>query len=94
MATRLPAEVADDLTRLVRRWHQLPLDQALSVSAPVRALIERYADLVHPGIPVPDLGPAALPDQLTVLAYDALAAARITAAEVVGDLGELRRALP
>ncbi|MGB2935251.1 MAG: hypothetical protein WBB91_08240 [Nostocoides sp.] len=89
----LAVVVADELTRLVRRWQQLPLDQALAFSAPVRALSQRYAALVHPGLPLPDLGPAALPDQLTVVVYDALAAAACSPARVAADLRALLRDL-
>ena len=94
MARHLPDAVADELTRLVRRWQQLPLDQALAFSAPVRAVLRRYAALTHPGIPVPDIGPAALMDQLTVLVYDAITAAACSPAEAAADVSALRRALP
>ncbi|CCH73508.1 hypothetical protein [Nostocoides australiense] len=93
MPAPLPEAVADELTRLVRRWQALPLDQALSFSAPVRALAQQYAAARHPGIPLPDLGPAVLPDQLTVVLYDALAAGDVTPAAAHADLVGLRRTL-
>ena len=71
--TVVPREVATELERLVRRWHQLPLDQALVHAPHVRQLLTRYAAFTHPGTPVPDLGPAVLMDQLTVVIFDAYA---------------------
>lgn len=71
--TVVPREVATELERLVRRWHQLPLDRALVHAPHVRQLLTRYAAFTHPGTPVPDLGPAVLMDQLTVVIFDAYA---------------------
>ena len=51
---------------MVLRWHQLPLDRAASSLPRVHALLDEIADA-----PVPDLGPGAAMDQLTVLVYDA-----------------------
>jgi hypothetical protein len=51
---------------VVQRWQQLPLGHALSCVPGVRLLLEDLA-----GGAVPDLGPAVLMDQLTVLVYDA-----------------------
>ena len=69
------AEVGTELRRVVRRWQQLPLDHALSVSPRVREVVQRLADDVArqvgmPITPVPDLGPAVLMDQLQVMVYD------------------------
>ncbi|MBK6888053.1 MAG: hypothetical protein IPH03_17425 [Tetrasphaera sp.] len=89
----LPDAVSTELTRLVRRWQQLPLDQAGALWVPVRAVIEGYAALLHPAIPVPDLGPAVLLDQLTVVVYDALLAAKVDPAAAAADLARLRRSL-
>ena len=69
--TVVPREVATELERLVRRWQQLALDQALVHAPHVRRLLTRYAAFTHPGTPVPDLGPAVLMDQLTVVIFDA-----------------------
>ncbi len=67
--------VETELERVVERWRQLPLDRALSHSGRVRALVQSLADRAAQcsGIPlvvVPDLGPATLMDQLTVMVYD------------------------
>ena len=51
---------------MVQRWQQLPLDHALSCVPQARRLLEDLG-----GSAVPDLGPAVLMDQLTVLVYDA-----------------------
>lgn len=56
---------------MVQRWRQLPLDHALSCVPTVRRVLAGLA-----GADVPDLGPAVAMDQLTVLVYDACAAAR------------------
>ena len=65
-----------ELQRLVERWQQLPLDQALSRMPVVRPVIQELADAVadvegRPHVDVPDLGPGVVMDQLTVTAYDA-----------------------
>ncbi len=61
---------------MVGRWRQLPLDRALSRMPSVRVVVQQLADLgVRGGIPtpVPQLGPEAVMDQLTVMVYDAFA---------------------
>ena len=91
---------------MVQRWRQLPLDHALSYAGRVRALVQSVADRVAEasGIPaapvpaVPDLGPATLMDQLTVLVYDASATASSTGtptltSSLAQDLAALRREL-
>ena len=70
-----PHEVSDELRRVVERWHQLPLDRALSCMPSVRALVQALADrgAGAQGVdaqPVPDLGPAVVMDQLTVMVFD------------------------
>ncbi len=82
----VPQGVSDELRRVVRRWQQLPLDHALSCMPAVRGLL---ADLTDDA--VPDLGPAVVMDQLTVLLYDACQAGRSDCLET--RLAELRRAL-
>ena len=65
-----------ELQRLVERWQQLPLDHALSRMPVVRPVIQELADAVadlegRGRVDVPELGPRAVMDQLTVTAYDA-----------------------
>ncbi len=65
-----------ELRRLVERWQQLPLDQALSRMPLIRPVVQRLADAVadaegRPHTEVPDLGPGTVMDQLTVMVYDA-----------------------
>jgi hypothetical protein len=89
-------EAGAELQRVAERWSQLPLDQALSQAGHVRALVQSLADRVAEakGIAsfvVPDLGPAILMDQLTVMVYDA-SAATLTST-LVADLASLRREL-
>jgi hypothetical protein len=88
--------VSDELRRVVERWHQLPLDHALSRMPAVRLVVQRRADRVarDRGVApseVPDLGPAVVMDQLAVMVWDACAVG------VGGDLAErlaaLRRSL-
>ena len=94
----MPQEVSAELQRVVRRWQQLPLDHALSCMPRVRALLDHLAAATAPaGAPpaaVPDLGPASVMDQLTVLVYDACAGRqRGPAPTWPPRLAELRRAL-
>ena len=100
----VPQEVGAELQRVVQRWRQLPLDRALSYAGHVRALVQSLADGVAEATgvrasAVPDCGPATLMDQLTVMVYDACAAAvssTCTSAQtskLVQDLASLRREL-
>ena len=82
----VPQGVSDELRRVVRRWQQLPLDHALSCMPAVRGLL---ADLTDDA--VPDLGPAVVMDQLTVLLYDTCQAGQPDGLEA--RLADLRRAL-
>ena len=75
---------------MVRRWQQLPLDHALSCAPTVRRLLD---DLAAPAGTVPDLGPAVLMDQLTVLVYDACAANAAASPDLTTRLADLRREL-
>lgn len=57
---------------MVDRWRRLPLGVAQARLPLVRALLDDLAAETSPGLgPVPDLGPAAVPDQLAVLLFDA-----------------------
>ena len=69
----LPEAVGLELERVARRWRELPLGHALAASPAVRALVDDLAARTAPGERVPDLGPAALLDQLTVLVWDVCA---------------------
>lgn len=64
----VPDDVAAELDRAVRRWHQLPLDRAVAASAGVHDVLAELA-----GEMLPDLGPAVVMDQLRVVVYDACA---------------------
>jgi hypothetical protein len=93
----VPQEVSAELQRVVRRWQQLPLDHALSCMPRVRLLLDHLAAVTSPAgsapAAVPDLGPAGVMDQLTVLVYDACEADSQGSAELVARLGDLRREL-
>ena len=94
-------EVGIELQRVVERWGQLPLDKAISRSVRVLALVQSLADRVAeasglPSSAVPDLGPAALMDQLTVMVHDASATAvsfSVLTSRLAEDLASLRREL-
>jgi hypothetical protein len=65
-----------ELQRLVERWQQLPLALALSRMPVVRTVVQELADAVadlegRGRVDVPELGPRAVMDQLTVMTYDA-----------------------
>ncbi|WP_344253222.1 hypothetical protein [Terrabacter carboxydivorans] len=67
--------MSDELRRVVERWHQLPLDHALSRMPSVRVLVQSLADRVAgarglESRQVPDLGPAVVMDQLAVMVHD------------------------
>ena len=82
---------------MVRRWQQLPLDHALARVPAVRLLLADLGESTSPAtaatIPVPDLGPAVVMDQLTVLVYDACAAPGGAPADLAPRLADLRRSL-
>ena len=86
----MPQEVSAELQRVVRRWQQLPLDRALSCMPRVQLLLD---DLAAPARQVPDLGPAVLMDQLTVLVYDVCAAGGAASDDLTTRLSALRRDL-
>jgi hypothetical protein len=95
-------EVSTELERLVERWRQLPLDQALTYVPRVRALAQSLADGVAQATGVhasaiPDCGPETLMDQLTVMVYDASVVSRTSTSTrpttLAQDLVTLRREL-
>ncbi|NUS40981.1 MAG: hypothetical protein HOP97_05075 [Terrabacter sp.] len=94
-----PQQVSDELRRVVERWHQLPLDHALSCMPSVRAVVQQLADRVagERGLAsqeVPDLGPAVVMHQLAVMVHDLFSTRPGTdAAEVAADLAGIRRTL-
>ncbi|HSU73569.1 MAG TPA: hypothetical protein VLI66_01430 [Terrabacter sp.] len=94
-----PPVVSDELRRVVERWHQLPLDHALSRMPSVRVLVQSLADRAAgvrqvPPRPVPDLGPAVVMDQLAVMVFDLFREAPGTDPAVVADeLAGIRRSL-
>ena len=92
----VPQEVKDELRRVAERWRQLPLDHALSRMPQTLALVQSLADRVATfrnvgsgAVPrVPDLGPAVVMDQLTVMVWDVFATE--PGADPAGVLSELR----
>jgi hypothetical protein len=103
MGSPVPQEVSDELKRVVERWRQLPLDHALSRMPLTADLVQRLADDVAESRnrtreQVPDLGPAGLMDQLTVMVHDhcaAFDAARpgTRVSDVAAELSGIRQAL-
>lgn len=88
---------ATELRRVTRRWEQLSADQASENACLLRDLAQHLADLVRregglERLVIPDAGEAALPDQLTVMVYDACRAGFET--QALQGLTRLRRALP
>ncbi|MFV0461614.1 MAG: hypothetical protein ACK5MP_00215 [Nostocoides sp.] len=83
----VPSQVAVELRRVLQRWQQLPLEDALVRMPLVRAEVTELA-----GQDVPDLGPAVILDQLSVVVFDA-AAAGAEPEELHDRLVRLRRAL-
>ena len=83
---------------MVERWHQLPLDHALARLAIVRDLVQRLADEVADAdgrahVPVPDLGPAVVMDQLRVMVHDVTALGGGATHTLAARLADLRRGL-
>lgn len=100
LTSGLPPAVSEELTRLARRWQQLPLRQAFPYAARLRELAQHLFDLVaartggRPG-EVSDLGPATALDQLRVAVHDAAALADPALdVEVTEALARLRRGIP
>ncbi len=88
----VPPRARTELDRVRRRWAELPLARAQEAAPHVRTVLAELAGRSAPGAEVPDLGVAALADQLAVLVWEASVAGR---ADGVADLlTDLRRALP
>jgi hypothetical protein len=80
-----------ELERIRRRFTELSVTAAAEGARQVRPMLDSLsARLGLP--PVPDLGPAVVPDQLTVLVHDAYAAGQGT--DITAALALLRRTLP
>ena len=87
----VPAESLQELARIRRRFTELTVPAAGDGMRRARPLLDRLTDrLGQP--PVPDLGPAAVPDQLAVLVFDAYAAGM--GSDLAVQLAALRRSLP
>ena len=85
-------EARTELERIRRRWAELPLERAESRMPLLRRLLDDLASRSAPHeVVVPDLGPAVVADQLTVLVWDAYAAGRGDGIPTL--LADLRRAL-
>jgi hypothetical protein len=87
----VPAESSVELDRIRRRFGELSVADAQEAMRLARPLLDRLGiGLGH--APVPDLGPAVVPDQLTVLVHDAY---RLGHGDGLAErLSELRRSLP
>jgi len=90
-------DVTTELRRVIRRWQQLPADRAAENGPLVRELAQDLADRTRAqqgldALAIPDLGDAALADQLAVTVYDACRAG--LEAHASDGLIRLRRALP
>ena len=67
-------EARTELDRISRRWSELPLAQAERRMPVLRHLLADLASRsAGPAAQVPDLGPAVVVDQLSVLVWDAYA---------------------
>ena len=98
MRSPVPQEVLEELSRVVGRWRQLPLDHALSGMPAVRLLVQQLADVAaqqhdREPTPVPELGPGAAMDQRTVMVYDAFATGPADPSDVAARLATLRRSI-
>lgn len=90
-------EIAAELRRVRRRWGELPQQVAAENAPLLRDFAQQLADATRAQVGraplvIPDLGPATLLDQLTVMVYDARRAG--LDAQVSRGLTRLRRSLP
>ncbi|QIM21683.1 hypothetical protein G7075_12035 [Phycicoccus sp. HDW14] len=90
----VPEAARGELERIRRRWSELPLARAEAAAPAVREVVEALAARTAPDTPVPDLGPAALVDQLAVVVWDACATGAVDGPALTEQLTALRRALP
>lgn len=89
--TPVPAESLQELDRIRRRFTELsPADAAEGMRRARPLLDDLSGRLSLP--PVPDLGPAVVPDQLTVLVHDAYLCGGNDG--LPEGLAELRRSMP
>lgn len=88
----LPEGARRELDRIRARWAQLPLARAEEAAPRVRRLVTDLAGRTAEGVEVPEVGTAAVVDQLAVVAWDACAAGRGDG--LTDALADLRRALP
>ena len=73
----VPPDARVELDRIRRRWAELPLARAEARMPLLRRLLAELAPRSAPsGQTVPDLGAAAVADQLAVLVWDAYAVGR------------------
>ncbi|RNI23966.1 hypothetical protein [Flexivirga caeni] len=90
-------DIPAELRRIARRWRELPEPVAVENAALLRGFAQQLADSTREAagrerLAIPELGPATLLDQLTVMVYDAR---RAGLDELVSrGLTELRRSLP
>jgi len=90
-------DIGTELRRVRRRWSELPEPVAVEHAAPVREFAQQLADATRAAagrapLAIPDLGPATVLDQLTVMVYDARRAGLDE--QVLRGLTQLRRSLP
>lgn len=90
-------EIAAELRRIGRRWGELPESSATEHASQLREFAQELADATRAAaardrLAIPDLGPATLLDQLTVMVYDARRAGLDE--QVLRGLTRLRRSLP
>jgi hypothetical protein len=90
-ASPVPAESSVELDRIRRRFAEVSVADAQEGMRRARPLLADLSARLGRG-PVPDLGPGAVPDQLTVLVYDAYRAG--LGSGVRSRLTALRRGLP
>ena len=94
MSTPMTSEV--EVRRIVRRWQELEPAADSAAADRVRAFAQQLADATHRShgdepVPLPDLGPAVLIDQLRVTVHDAQQIG--DEVDLAAGLTELRRTI-